>query len=191
MIRPHTPLTARYVDYGKVFVPNGALDFSTLAFSDADVAPYGPQLFNRGLGFPEGSPFANQIGSVSAALLMFEGGYLFALVQRRREGELSRDPRTDRPFNQVRFVVLTREMIEGAFAARAGLYTGLARGAYEPGAKVWLKDYESGGDQRLWSPALERLDPAAPNIDATHFVTNALVSASQRAVGAGATGLVS
>ena len=191
MIRPHVPLSARYVDYGKVFVPNGALDFSTLAYSDSEVASYGPHLFNRGLVFPEGSPFANQIGSVSAALLMFEGGYLFTLVQRRREGELSRDPRTDRPFNQVRFVILTREMIEGAFAARAGLYTGLARGAYEPGAKVWLKDYESGGDQRLWSPALERLDPTAPNVDAIHFVTNALVSASQRAVGAGGAGLVS
>src|SRR5688500_5187462 len=189
MIRPHTPLTARYVDYGKVFVPNGALDFSTLAFSDADVAPYGPQLFNRGLGFPENSPFASQIGSVSAALLMFEGGYLFTLVQRRREGELSADPRTDRPFNQVRFVLLSREMIEQAFAARVGLYTSLARAAYEPGAKVWLQDYTDGGHPRPWSPPLERLDPSAPNVDAIHFVTNALVSASQRrSFSAGTTG---
>ena len=139
--------------------------------------------------FPEGSTFANQIGSVSAALLMFEGGYLFTLVQRRREGELSSDPRTDRPFNQVRFVILTREMIEGAFAARAGLYSGLARGAYDPNAKVWLKDYTSGGEQRVWGPALERLDPAAPNVDAIHFVTNALVSASQRSANASGTGL--
>ena len=71
MIRPHVPLTTRYVDYGKVFVPNGALDFSTLAFSDPEVAPFGPQLFNRGLVFPDSSPFASQIGRLSAALLMF------------------------------------------------------------------------------------------------------------------------
>ena len=44
MIRPHVPFPTRYVDYGKVFVPNGALDFSTLAFSDDEVARYGPQL---------------------------------------------------------------------------------------------------------------------------------------------------
>lgn len=188
MIRPHVPLSARYVDYGKVFVPNGALDFSTLAYSDTEVASYGPQLFNRGLVFPEGSVFASQIGRVSAALLMFEGGYLFALVQRRREGELSSDPRTDRPFNQVRFVILTREMIEGAFASRAALYTGLARGAYDPQARVWLKDYSNPGAQQLWSPALERLDPAAPNVEAIRFVANALVSASQRHTSLGGTG---
>src|SRR5215207_2107539 len=131
MIRPHVPLLARYVDYGKVFVPNGALDFSTLAYSDAEVASYGPQLFNRGLVFPETSPFARQIGGVTAALLMFEGGYLFTLVQRRREGELSTAPRTDRPFNQARFVLLSREHIEGAFAERNGLYTGLAQAAHD------------------------------------------------------------
>ena len=55
MIRPHTPFATRYVDYGKVFVPNGALDFSVLAASDVDVARYGPKLFNRGLVLPETS----------------------------------------------------------------------------------------------------------------------------------------
>src|SRR6185503_10850173 len=112
MIRPHDSHPLRFLDYGKVFVPNGALDFSTLAYSDDDVARFGPQLFNRGLFFPENSPFASQIGRVSAALLMFEGGFLFTLIQRRREGELSSEPRTNRPFNQVRFVILTRDVIE-------------------------------------------------------------------------------
>lgn len=180
MILPHVPVTTRYVDYGKVFVPNGALDFSTLAYSDPDVAPYGPQLFNRGLVFPENSPFAAQIGKVSAGLLQFEGGFLFTLVQRRREGELSSDPRTDRPFNQVRFVILTREAIEQAFAARVALYSGLALAARHPEAKVWLKDYTAGSQLLPWSPQLERLDPEAPSRDAIRFVANALVSAAQR-----------
>jgi hypothetical protein len=178
MIRPHVPFAARYVDYGKVFVPNGALDFSTLAYSDDDVSRFGPQLFNRGLVFPESSPFAKQIGSITAALLMFEGGYLFSLVQRRREGELSTDPRTDRPFNQVRFIILTREMIGEAFAARAALYSGLAEMARDAGALVWLRDYTSPGAQLAWSPSVERLDPLAPNMEAVRFVANALVSAA-------------
>src|SRR5258708_20890235 len=106
MLRLHSPLPTRYVDFGKVFVPNGALDFSTLAASDPDVARFGLQLFHRGLVFPETSPFAAQVGAISAALLMFEGGFLFSLVQRRREGELStrESARTDLPFNQVRFI---------------------------------------------------------------------------------------
>src|SRR5579859_7127574 len=83
MLRLHAPLPTRYVDFGKVFVPNGALDFSTLAASDADVARFGRELFNRGLVFPESSPFAAQIGAISAALLRYESGYLFTLVQRR------------------------------------------------------------------------------------------------------------
>ncbi|MEP7356485.1 MAG: hypothetical protein ABI847_04550, partial [Anaerolineales bacterium] len=178
MIRPHVPFAARYVDYGKVFVPNGALDFSALAYSDDDISRFGPQLFNRGLVFPESSPFAKQIGGITAALLMFEGGYLFSLVQRRREGELSTDPRTDRPFNQVRFVVLTREMIGEAFAARAALYSGLAERARDVGALVWLRDYTTGGAQLAWSPSVERLDPLAPDPEAVRFVANALVEAA-------------
>jgi hypothetical protein len=178
MIRPHVPFSARYVDYGKVFVPNGALDFSTLAYSDDDTSRFGPQLFNRGLVFPETSPFGKQVGSITAALLMFEGGYLFSLVQRRREGELSTDPRTDRPFNQVRFVILKREMIEEAFAARAALYSGLAEMARDAGALVWLRDYTTGGAQQPWSPSVERLDAVAPNVEAVRFVVNALVTAA-------------
>ncbi len=184
MIRPHVPFAVRYVDYGKVFVPNGALDFSALAFSDDDTARFGPQLFNRGLVFPETSYFAKQIGSITAALLMFEGGYLFSLVQRRREGELSSDPRTDRPFNQVRFMILTREMIQEAFAARAALYSGLAEMAHDTGALVWLRDYTTGGAQMAWSPSVERLDPLAPNEDAVRFVANALVTAAGQATAA-------
>ena len=182
MIRPHAPFAARYVDYGKVFTPNGALDFSTLAYSDGEVARYGPQLFNRGLLFPESSPFASQIGAVSAALLMFEGGFLFTLVQRRREGELSAhgNARTDRPFNQVRFVILTREMIEQAFAARTGLYTSLALAARDPAARVWLKDYTASGEEQAWSPPLKRVDPSAPDPEAVRFVANALVAAAVR-----------
>ncbi len=178
MLSLHAPLATRYVDFGKVFVSNGALDFSTLAASDPEVARFGPQLFNRGLVFPETSPFAAQIGSVSAALLMFESGYLFVLVQRRREGELSADPRTDRPFNQVRFIALSREMIEQAFAARAGLYTSLALAARDPAAKVWLHDYTAPADVLPWQPSLDRLDSAAPSPQAIQFVANALVSAA-------------
>src|SRR6185503_3896822 len=155
MIRPHDSHPLRFLDYGKVFVPNGALDFSTLAYSDDDVSRFGPQLFNRGLVFPETSSFAKQIGSITAALLMFEGGYLFSLVQRRREGELSTDPRTDRPFNQVRFVLLGRQMIEEAFAARAALYSGLAEMARDAGSLVWLRDYTTGGTQQAWSPSVD------------------------------------
>jgi hypothetical protein len=179
MLRLHVPLPTRYVDFGKVFVPNGALDFSTLAASDADVAHFGAQLFNRGLVFPESSPFAGQIGSISAALLMFEGGFLFALVQRRREGELSTDPRTDRPFNQVRFVLLNREMIEQAFASRASLYCSLALAARDPQAKVWLRDYTAPIEQLTWQPTLDRLDPEAPSPEAIRFVANALVTAAE------------
>ncbi len=179
MLRLHVPLPTRYVDFGKVFVPNGALDFSTLAASDPDVARFGPQLFNRGLVFPETSPFAGQIGSLSAALLMFEGGFLFSLVQRRREGELSADPRTDRPFNQVRFILLSREMIEQAFAARAGLYSSLALAARDPESKIWLHDYTAPVAQLAWQPTLDRLDPAAPSPEAIRFVTNALVTAAE------------
>lgn len=170
----------RYLDYGKVFVPNGALDFSTLGYSDAEVARFGPQLFNRGLLFPETSPFANQIGRVSAALLMFEGGYLFTLIQRRREGELSLEPRTNRPFNQVRFVLLTREMIEQAFMTRVGLYTSLAQAAQDPNASVWLKDYGADGtaasEAQSWSPDFKRVDLNAPNPDTLRFIVNTLMS---------------
>ena len=179
MLRLHAPLPTRYVDFGKIFVPNGALDFSTLAASDTDVARFGPQLFNRGLVFPETSPFAAQIGSISAALLMFEGGFLFSLVQRRREGELSTDPRTDRPFNQVRFILLSRDMIEQAFAARASLYTSLALAARDPESKVWLHDYTAPIEQLPWQPTLDRLDPEAPSPEAIRFVTNALVTAAE------------
>src|SRR5579859_6530141 len=179
MLRLHVPLPTRYVDFGKVFVPNGALDFSTLAASDTDVARYGPQLFNRGLVFPETSPFTAQIGSISAALLMFEGGYLFSLVQRRREGELSADPRTDRPFNQVRFILLGRDMIEQAFAARASLYSSLALAARDPESKVWLHDYTAPIEQLPWQPVLDWLDPEAPSPQAIRFVANALVSAAE------------
>ena len=180
MIRPHVPLTTRYVDYGKVFVPNGALDFSALAASDPDVARYGPLFFNRGLSFPESSHFAAQIGNLSAALLMFEGGYLFAILQRRREGELAAPgaARTDRPFNQVRFVVLNREQIEQAFANRTALYSGLVLAARDPEAKVWLRDYTTGAEQLEWNPRLERLDPAAPNPDLVRFVANAVVASA-------------
>ncbi|MCC7358328.1 MAG: hypothetical protein IT317_02555 [Anaerolineales bacterium] len=181
MIRPHTPFATRYVDYGKVFVPNGALDFSVLAASDVEVARYGPQLFTRGLVFPETSSFARQIGSVSAALLMFEGGYLYTLVQRRREGELSADPRTDRPFNQTRFVLLSREQIEQAFTARTALYSGLALGARSPEARGWLPDYVQDQDAAEWTPTLDRLDPLAPAPEAVRFVTNALIAAAGRA----------
>ncbi|MCC6192717.1 MAG: hypothetical protein IT318_27150 [Anaerolineales bacterium] len=180
MIRPPTPFAVRYLDFGKVFVPNGALDFSTLAFSDQEVARYGPHLFNRGLVFPETSPFARQIGAVSAALLVFESGYLFTLVQRRREGELSAPgaARTDRPFNQVRFVLLSRETIEQAFAARAALYTSLAAAARAPEARGWLGDYTSDRQEIPWSPRLDRLEPALPDPEAIRFVVNALVAAA-------------
>jgi hypothetical protein len=179
MLRLRAPLPTRYVDFGKVFVPNGALDFSTLAASDTDVARFGMQLFNRGLVFPETSPFAAQIGSISAALLMFEGGFLFSLVQRRREGELSADPRTDRPFNQVRFILLSRDMIEQAFAARASLYSSLALAARDPESKVWLHDYTAPVEQLPWAPTLDRLDPEAPSPEAIRFVANALVTAAE------------
>lgn len=180
MILPHTPFAVRYLDFGKVFVPNGALDFSTLAFSDQEVARYGPHLFNRGLVFPEASPFAGQIGAVSAALLVFESGYLFTLVQRRREGELSAPgaARTDRPFNQVRFVLLNRETIEQAFAARAALYTSLAAAARDPEARGWLGDYTRDRQELPWSPRLNRLEPDLPDPEAIRFVANALVAAA-------------
>jgi hypothetical protein len=180
MIRPHVPLATRYVDFGKVFVPNGALDFSALAASDPEVARYGPLFFNRGLLFPEASPFAAQIGAVTAALLMFEGGYLFCLVQRRREGELSApgSARTDRPFNQVRFVLFNREQLAQAFAARVALYSGLALAARDPQARVWLKDYTAGLEHLDWSPRLERLDPHAPDPELVRFVANAVVGAA-------------
>jgi hypothetical protein len=181
MLRPDLPLQTRYLDYGKVFVANGALDFSTLACSDAEVARYGPQLFNRGLLFPETSPFAGQIGAVSAALLMFEGGYLFTLVQRRREGELSADPRTDRPFNQVRFVLLSREMIAEAFTYRAALYSSLALAARDPAARIWLTDYTVNCNPQPWTPRLDRLDPLAPNPAAVRFVVNAAAVAARAA----------
>ncbi len=176
MLRPYESHPMRYLDYGKVFVPNGALDFSTLGYSDDDVARFGPQLFNRGLLFPESSPFASQIGAVSAALLMFEGGYLFTLIQRRREGELSAEPRTNRPFNQVRFVILTREIIEQAFANRVGLYTSLAQAAHDPAAHIWLKDYTANAEAESWSPSFKRIDLNAPDPEAVRFTVNALMS---------------
>lgn len=182
MIRPHESHPMRYLDYGKVFVPNGALDFSTLAYSDEEVARFGPQLFNRGLLFPESSPFASHIGAVSAALLMFEGGYLFTLIQRRREGELSAEPRTNRPFNQVRFVILTRDLIEQAFANRVGLYTSLALAARDSSAQVWLKDYAANAEAEAWSPTFQRVDLSAPNPETIRFVVNALMSVAAPAV---------
>lgn len=178
MLRPNTSHPMRYLDYGKVFVPNGALDFSTLAYSDDDVARFGPQLFNRGLLFPETSPFASQIGAVSAALLMFEGGYLFTLIQRRREGELSAEPRTNRPFNQVRFVILTREVIEQAFANRVGLYASLAQAAHDSAAQVWLTDYTSNREAEVWNPTFKRVDLSAPNPETINFVVNALMASA-------------
>ncbi len=174
------PFAARYVDFGKVFVPNGALDFSTLAASDAEVGRFGAHLFNRGLLFPETSAFAGQIGAISAALLMFEGGYLFTVVQRRREGELSAAPRTDRPFNQARFVLLSRDDIAAAFASRTALYTGLARAARDPAATVWLTDYTAVAEAQAWAPVLPRLDPQAPSPEAVRFVVNAVMSAAER-----------
>jgi hypothetical protein len=177
-----TPFAARYVDFGKVFVPNGALDFSTLAYSDAEAGRFGAQLFNRGLLFPETSPFAGQVGAVTAALLMFEGGYIFSVVQRRREGELSAAPRTDRPFNQARFVLLSRETIEAAFAARSGLYTGLALGARDPEASVWLPDYTAEAGARPFAPFLKRLEAHAPSTEAVRFVANAVMASAERAV---------
>ena len=180
MLRLHVPLPTRYLDFGKVFVPNGALDFSTLAASDADVARFGRELFNRGLVFPESSPFAAQIGAISAALLRYESGYLFTLVQRRREGELSTDPRTDRPFNQVRFVILSREQIEQAFGARANLYTSLALAARDTASRGWLHDYTARSEQpQPWSPVFERLNPEAPSPAAVRFVVDALVAAAE------------
>src|SRR5258707_10484621 len=181
MLRLHAPLPTRYVDFGKVFVPNGALDFSTLAASDPDVARFGMQLFNRGLVFPQTSPFAAAVGACWAALLMFEGGFLFSLVQRRREGELStrESARTDRPFNQVRFILLSRDMIEQAFASRASLYSSLALAARDPESKVWLHDYTASVEHLPWQPTLDRLDPEAPNPEAIRFVANALVTTAE------------
>jgi len=174
------PFAARYVDFGKVFVPNGALDFSTLASSDPEVGRFGAHLFNRGLLFPETSAFAGQIGLVTAALLMFEGGYLFTVVQRRREGELSAAPRTDRPFNQARFVLLSRDDVAAAFASRTALYTGLASAARDPAATVWLTDFTAVAEAQPWAPVLPRLDPHAPGPEAVRFLVNAVMSAAER-----------
>lgn len=182
MIRPHESQPMRYLDYGKVFVPNGALDFSTLAYSDSDVARFGPQLFNRGLLFPENSPFASQISAVSAALLAFEGGFLFTLIQRRREGELSLEPRTNRPFNQVRFVILTRDMIEQAYTNRVGLYASLVQAAQDPAASIWLRDYSANSEAEIWSPEFKRVDLSRPNPETMRFVVNALMSTATPAV---------
>src|SRR5258707_8856965 len=102
-------------------------------------------------------------------------------VQRRREGELSarESARTARPFNQVRFILLSRDMIEQAFAARASLYSSLALAARDPESKVWLHDYTAPIEQQPWQPTLDRLDPEAPSPEGIRFVVNALVTAPQ------------
>ena len=125
---------ARYVEFGKVLLLDGATDFRTLSWSDDAIrdisGPRASERFMDWLEFPDHSPFNQRDGALSAALIDFQqGAYLFIQIQHRREGELSRDlsltPRTNRLYNQVRFTYLERGELPIKFAEGLAFWEGL------------------------------------------------------------------
>lgn len=131
------PETIRYIEYGKVFVENGATDFQILDMSDSyirDVAGKSrcENFVDWGLNFPDPpskTPFSSKIPNLSLALVPFRDNYLFIQIQRRDEGEYARSlgitPRISRPFNQIRFVLLSPELIDKCFKENLSLYSSL------------------------------------------------------------------
>ena len=82
---------ARYVEFGKVLLLDGATDFRTLSWSDDAIrdisGPRASERFMDWLEFPDHSPFNQRDGALSAALIDFQqGAYLFIQIQHRREG---------------------------------------------------------------------------------------------------------
>ncbi len=189
-------LDIRYVEYGKVFLENGATDFQILDYSDDEILVLAGRnrcehFMDWGLDYPQQTSFSSAAGKVSVALLEYRQGYLFTQIQSRREGELSRslgiEPRIDRPFNQVRFIYLTREQIENLFNHGLGLYSGLLyhhprqsgapRLASDPYA---LKDYNQQGRKspvQLGESTFQALGNPAGTESAVRFSANALVAA--------------
>lgn len=107
-----------YVEYGKYFIQSGATDFLALSYSDEQQKNSIP-FFRNILDYPSQTTFSEQSGNVSVALLANRDSYLFVHLQRRREGELIQDAaqiRTNRPFNQIRFVSLTEKELKEQFA---------------------------------------------------------------------------
>lgn len=127
----------QYVEYGKVFTHHDATDFQILDQSGKDILAVAgrdrcEQFIDWGLNFPQPpskSPFIQKIPNHSAALLPFRGSYLFVQIQRREEGELARSknvtPRINRPFNQVRFTLISDSQLDSYFKNNALLYTEL------------------------------------------------------------------
>lgn len=105
-----------FVEYGKVFIENGATDFQILDNSGDEILRQAGKVrcerfIELGLKFPtpaSKTEFTQRVPNISAGFLPLDrGNYLFVQIQRREEGEyaLSKkiEPRINRPFNQIRF----------------------------------------------------------------------------------------
>ena len=185
----------QYVDLGKVFDRTAASEFTALDYSDANLLQFASSFYNT-LAFPEREgvkppsffiqrPHLHGVGNVSIALIELDQSkkdFIFAQIQRRREGEFSKNPKLDRPFNQVRFSYLTREAIGKMVRDGIGFYSSLLYRTFAKGTGTTtfrLKDYLIGRDnpgKRTWTVDLEPLDLAKVDIQLVEKIVNVLVS---------------
>ena len=182
-----------YVEYGKQFVENGATDFLVLDHANAHLAMQasakkeaGDDNMHNWVNFPDETPFAEEIGRVSVALLQFKDQFLFTQIQRRQEGEYSSAPRTNRPFNQLRFTCLTPQDIQQYLGDQWALFNGLVYNAQQADPQAQpdtLKPYFEAGVMRPYPVTLTRFDPDAltqRQADIVAFLVNALVQTADR-----------
>jgi len=98
-----------FLEFGKLFISGRLGDFEELAFTK-DLKGASKNLL-LSLAFRQKSLFKEKLGKVSIALVHRDGNeYLFAQIQRRREGEVFPNLPADRFFNQIRFIPLRREI---------------------------------------------------------------------------------
>lgn len=162
-------VTLRQVEYGKFFTSRGATDFSVLAFTEGMQNELAR--LNKALNYPAQSKFDEvDSGTVSAAVVKVENEVLFVFVhiQRRRENDKTPNSSMGRPYNQIRYTLLSSEDLGILFSAGIAVYYELLANSLEhpPFSPYQLKDYFSentafGEPERL-KPLQFKLDVPTP-----------------------------
>ncbi len=183
-----------YVDLGKLLDRTSASEFTTLAYSDPNLQQFAQKFYDT-LDFPEREgnrppslfiqrPQANGVGNVSIAQIELDPSrkdFIFGQIQRRRDGEFSQDPKTDGPFNQVRFSYLTRDVIARMYRNQISFYSSLLFRSYSKGSSIpsyRMRDYVIGKDTpgiRRWTIDLDEIDFARVDMRLVAKIANVLI----------------